>query len=712
MSNSQHEADDAVLATLVNSEQGLHLLENGDQHENPRQILHHPLQSTSLLTQGVNGNAAADGSLDSTALSKSLDDGAITNPQPVLSLHNHRTNAAVLPKLTSATDTRITTSNDDSGTPTSQEATPTSTSFAAFNLLDYDQPAPRREQTTSPRVRGISMERTEKEKRVNQLPEVPFSSNPGDTGMIGPLPVHPTIPIPISMSHPTEGVRASYRSWRDARPNVAAEKTWSIGGQVSDDSHGGQVEKSVTDALAGVEPNNRSRKSSHSMRFFKEGLPEDKSQKRDNKGRGLSKEDMSRGKSLNGRGKGIQNHDQDPCDMVFVEHSQNMIHSTDKQTPLQFPLEREYSSSAQVQSQTNVDLNIALTLRPEDGYFDTAHSAEPISEEQMKAMPAQLLAEIRKHHNLTPGAGKGSSFSRSIPVTESERPRSDVNGGEPRSPEKQSEPVFHSDVKAESTPKGGDEDDESEEEQISSALFVPHQTPRETPEEERSRKEGLSPIKRKESHHKGNRSQQWLEEHEVLSSDVDPKYIGLDTNGRSLQLSSYLKALSPLREEEDYFPGVSGSDVDQDPYYDDAGYSTKGEDSSITDDLDAPLNGSLKHNKEIDGAYKKHLHDHQQEPRTPLEAIELIPYRHQVGGHTTMWRFSKRAVCKQLNNRENEFYEKVEHYHADLLDFLPRYVALCASSRSLDLKLSLLKSLTSVVWRLIFSLHCSEYFLR
>jgi hypothetical protein len=55
-----------------------------------------------------------------------------------------------------------------------------------------------------------------------------------------------------------------------------------------------------------------------------------------------------------------------------------------------------------------------------------------------------------------------------------------------------------------------------------------------------------------------------------------------------------------------------------------------------------------------------------------LDAIELIPYKHQVGGHTTLWRFSRRAVCKQLNNRENEFYEKIEKYHRDLLAFLPR----------------------------------------
>ena len=68
----------------------------------------------------------------------------------------------------------------------------------------------------------------------------------------------------------------------------------------------------------------------------------------------------------------------------------------------------------------------------------------------------------------------------------------------------------------------------------------------------------------------------------------------------------------------------------------------------------------------------EHVHDHQHDPQEQLEAIELKPYKHQVGGHTTIWRFSRRAVCKQLNSRENEFYEIIERYHRDLLSFLPR----------------------------------------
>lgn len=58
-------------------------------------------------------------------------------------------------------------------------------------------------------------------------------------------------------------------------------------------------------------------------------------------------------------------------------------------------------------------------------------------------------------------------------------------------------------------------------------------------------------------------------------------------------------------------------------------------------------------------------------PKQP-RAIELNPFNHQVGGHTALYRISRHAVCKKLNNRENKFYETVEHLHPELLDFMPR----------------------------------------
>ncbi|KIW63625.1 hypothetical protein PV04_08611 [Phialophora macrospora] len=65
--------------------------------------------------------------------------------------------------------------------------------------------------------------------------------------------------------------------------------------------------------------------------------------------------------------------------------------------------------------------------------------------------------------------------------------------------------------------------------------------------------------------------------------------------------------------------------------------------------------------------------DSQAPPKTKAKVV-LEPYKHQVGGHSTIFRFSRRAVCKQLNNRENEFYERIEQRHPDMLKFLPRYI--------------------------------------
>lgn len=55
-------------------------------------------------------------------------------------------------------------------------------------------------------------------------------------------------------------------------------------------------------------------------------------------------------------------------------------------------------------------------------------------------------------------------------------------------------------------------------------------------------------------------------------------------------------------------------------------------------------------------------------------SVELTPFKHKVGGHTAIFRFSKRAVCKVLINRENMWYEAVELRHEELLKFMPKYI--------------------------------------
>jgi len=55
-------------------------------------------------------------------------------------------------------------------------------------------------------------------------------------------------------------------------------------------------------------------------------------------------------------------------------------------------------------------------------------------------------------------------------------------------------------------------------------------------------------------------------------------------------------------------------------------------------------------------------------------AVELTPFNNKVGGHTAIFRFSHRAVCKALVNRENTWYETIEQNHEDILKFMPRYI--------------------------------------
>ncbi|KDE06791.1 hypothetical protein MVLG_02830 [Microbotryum lychnidis-dioicae p1A1 Lamole] len=59
---------------------------------------------------------------------------------------------------------------------------------------------------------------------------------------------------------------------------------------------------------------------------------------------------------------------------------------------------------------------------------------------------------------------------------------------------------------------------------------------------------------------------------------------------------------------------------------------------------------------------------------TIAATVPLEPYDHQVGGHNHIFRFSKKAICKPLASRENEFYEAVERSCPKLLAFVPQYL--------------------------------------
>ncbi|KAI9054567.1 hypothetical protein LZ554_001720 [Drepanopeziza brunnea f. sp. 'monogermtubi'] len=626
-------------------------------------------QSTSLLTQALTTNYETDEQLNIPS-TQSPD----TYSPPVQSSQPHNdTERIAMTSIEGGLSSNITANTghilpgDSAG-----DMTTASTLSSFFDTRGVDSLLmSHRDLLNTNKARGTSLERTDKEKRVQELPKGIISSNSGDTGLSQPAtPLRLPSTGSISAKPPTEGARAEYRSWRDARPAMAAEKAWSIGEHGSHNSQGGQVEKSIAEALAGVEPNNRSRKASHSLRFFKEGLPEDKSFKKDSKNRGTSKEGLIRGNSSN--------------EMKFKSgpHSPregSTPHSSspsfdNKPNPFEPIMEHEASTTSHNFSQPS---NPTDGLATAEGYFDSSHNIEMVSEEQLKTMPVQLLAEIRKHHNLTPGATKGSSFSRSIPVTASERPQSvatkSKSTGEGSIVTPSVEFEKPSDEHDGTSVKVADEEDDSGEEQISSALFVPHKTHYESPERERRKR--LGSHSNVEASEINQENSQWLEEHAVPSCDVDGKCMSQEARSGPQTSPVATKPSTPHIDSVAPPPSAKAPAYTERESEDDGGYTTLGEESVITDDdTETTPTGSLKVSSQVPTAANQRLHDHQQKPKQPLETIELIPYRHQVGGHTTMWRFSRRAVCKQLNNQENKFYETVESHHPELLKFLPRYI--------------------------------------
>lgn len=77
-------------------------------------------------------------------------------------------------------------------------------------------------------------------------------------------------------------------------------------------------------------------------------------------------------------------------------------------------------------------------------------------------------------------------------------------------------------------------------------------------------------------------------------------------------------------------------------------------------------------NKEVDDRASNGT-DNEDDKEYPL-AVELKPFTNKVGGHTAIFRFSKRAVCKALVRRENKWYETMELTNNKLLKFMPRYI--------------------------------------
>lgn len=429
----------------------------------------------------------------------------------------------------------------------------------------------------------------------------------GMSGVIsGPFPEQANSQRGAAFDENTTADQSSHGRARklDHRVSLGPEKAWSIGTGESNSRQDGQVEKSITEVLAGVEPNTRSRKASHSLRFFKEGLPEEKGKRKEPRTRAHSRERPS------------------------------PTAEKPKPTEIRRPPVAEVVSGDVQAARRPIEVPPSGTSRPTRTHPGAARSPgpPPISESPEDYFLLQAKDEQRDESKEVPSE---VALPSSEPLSPGSK-RSTITAEDVLAREPDSRQNLGDSTEAGESVEDGED---SGEEKISSAVFLPHQRLEEGPEVPVSGPPRLAP---------GSRTKSRAEDfHPWLVKADDPE-------------------VDDQRAEGDDY------DASAKPKFDEPTLPSKEPSSRAVDEVPA----LVEEPEPVLQLYEDHhVHEHQLTPKQPLEAIELIPYKHQVGGHTTIWRFSKRAVCKQLNNRENEFYETVEKYHRDLLAFLPRYVA-------------------------------------
>ena len=391
----------------------------------------------------------------------------------------------------------------------------------------------------------------------------------------------------------------------------------------SSKGHRGTVEHSIEANLTNAEPatNVRSRKTSHYLGLFKENTT-----------------------SPDRRRKHDELEPYEHHSTAHMDHAYGRDH--------QYSEPSSPSENAALRSSKSLpQLEDAPVIEP----TPEAHrvQSDDVVKQPYRALPKGLLEEIRNFH-LTPGGARGTSFSKSIPTQFTER------GGDYFSQD-HSPPELHS------------HGEEEENEEISSAVYFPHERVTISDEVDQLRpfadgQDDVQPFElsaAKDGHilvAKGRGEEQEANNHVDISlrSKNDSRILHGDLPTSLHELNE--KSLSTISERS--YDSTGESELTS---AEDSGLSAQEEESSLTDNAEMTPTATPTHRHRFIRTRRKNR-------AAPLGAVELKPYRHQVGGHTTVFRFSRRAVCKQLNNRENEFYERIERRHPEMLMFLPRYI--------------------------------------
>ncbi|KAG9186660.1 inositol-hexakisphosphate 5-kinase [Alternaria panax] len=463
---------------------------------------------------------------------------------------------------------------------------------------------------------------------------------------------HPTTPPRPELQYEAlleSEERRRNREWREGKPVPFKGNT--ISGQPVMDV---EMEKKIEATLAKTEQptSARSRKASHYLRVFKDGDPTEELRKKDNKAR----ERPSAERTLSTLSEEAANETVALIDQL----RRASLASSVVQSPLGGPTESYFEAKVAPRTEPST-----IATPPDAG------TRPAVSTPDKKQFPRRLLEDIRGFGNLTPGADPRSLLSRSLPTSAVEKvhAHAPTNGSA-----HYHEPSDYFQVKdggnTERTP-GSEEDDESEKEQISSALYFPHRrlkTGEQLPAEAQNRDREVNAVEKRASTHEVAGPKGWATEKDVQTpQEVEISLQSQDTNQCLHGDISTATSVKKDKEQPLTSAGDAQSAESEAESNAESAQSLLGYESSATDDLGTTPTATT-HKQEVKAAAPQVA-----QPPAPLGAVELKPYDHQVGGHSTVYRFSRRAVCKQLNNRENEFYETVERQHPELLDFLPRY---------------------------------------
>lgn len=472
---------------------------------------------------------------------------------------------------------------------------------------------------------------------------------------------------------------------RSAREEAFSEKR----NRSSSRSSQSRVEKRIEATLADAEPSSHasSRKSSHTLGLFKETTATQGNRSSQERSRTASDNAID-ASTLKDHGVIKQRpHARSVFESPERDDGAGIIRSSERPSPIpgkqgidvadgRTPFQdskqssRPTSRSSTEAASRSRNVDDVLGTDPKD---QAATRSSKESDASKHNVPARLLEEIRNYHNLTapfhdkfralqpkssgPTQDKADDQRLSQPQKDVSR---DHDGGVPGS---------------EATITVEPETEEDDAEHISSALYYPHQAPSPDALEDvsiddaRKIKEAsidletqlpepaLSPVDQE-----GNER----------SEDVD---IALQVHNKNRYFHGDLSKAQPLstdfgdNRQASESDASSASESDYESQDENKPHGMR-DDSLSTDDGETTPRASPSTRKSYLLSRTRKTH---RGPAAPLGAVELKPYNHQVGGHTNLFRFSKRAVCKQLSNRENEFYEVVERQHPELLKFLPKY---------------------------------------